>query len=160
MVDPAGYRTDPALARWVQRGIDFASTLPGNEVRRTTKRNAAAGEGMFGKVRDRFLAEPDVSEGTSFGATPGLRVGGKIFAMLGRDDDLVVKLPKSRMDLLIDAGIGARFDPRRDGRLMKEWVSIPVRHGRMWSRLAEEALRFVRIAARKPSAKPKAQIRR
>ncbi len=27
-VDPAGYRTDAALAAWVQRGIDFVSTLP------------------------------------------------------------------------------------------------------------------------------------
>jgi hypothetical protein len=27
-VDPGGYRTDAALAAWVQRGIDFVSTLP------------------------------------------------------------------------------------------------------------------------------------
>ncbi len=27
-VDPAGYRTDAALAKWIQRGIDFVSTLP------------------------------------------------------------------------------------------------------------------------------------
>jgi TfoX/Sxy family transcriptional regulator of competence genes len=27
-VDPAGFRTDTALARWVQRGIDFVSALP------------------------------------------------------------------------------------------------------------------------------------
>jgi TfoX/Sxy family transcriptional regulator of competence genes len=28
LVDPAGFRTDADLASWVQRGIDFASTLP------------------------------------------------------------------------------------------------------------------------------------
>lgn len=28
LVDPGGYRTDSALAKWVQRGIDFVSTLP------------------------------------------------------------------------------------------------------------------------------------
>jgi TfoX/Sxy family transcriptional regulator of competence genes len=28
LVDPAGYRTERALAAWVQRGIDFVSTLP------------------------------------------------------------------------------------------------------------------------------------
>lgn len=33
-VDPRGYRTDAALARWLQRAIDFASTLT------TTKRAA------------------------------------------------------------------------------------------------------------------------
>ena len=27
-VDPQGYRTDKALATWVQRGIDFVATLP------------------------------------------------------------------------------------------------------------------------------------
>ena len=28
LVDAGGYRTDTALARWVQRGIDFVSKLP------------------------------------------------------------------------------------------------------------------------------------
>ncbi len=28
LVDPEGYRTDTALATWIQRGIDFAATLP------------------------------------------------------------------------------------------------------------------------------------
>jgi hypothetical protein len=27
-VDPEGYRTDEKLATWVQRGLDFVSTLP------------------------------------------------------------------------------------------------------------------------------------
>lgn len=27
-VDPAGYKTDAALVKWVQRGVDFASGLP------------------------------------------------------------------------------------------------------------------------------------
>ena len=27
-VDSRGYRTDTALAKWVQRGVDFVSTLP------------------------------------------------------------------------------------------------------------------------------------
>jgi TfoX/Sxy family transcriptional regulator of competence genes len=27
-VDPEGFRTDTALAEWVQRGLDFAATLP------------------------------------------------------------------------------------------------------------------------------------
>ena len=27
-VDPAGFRTGPELATWIQRGIDFASALP------------------------------------------------------------------------------------------------------------------------------------
>jgi TfoX/Sxy family transcriptional regulator of competence genes len=27
-VEPAGYRTDAALAAWIKRGLDFVSTLP------------------------------------------------------------------------------------------------------------------------------------
>jgi len=28
LIDPEGFRTDPALAAWVQRGVDFVATLP------------------------------------------------------------------------------------------------------------------------------------
>jgi TfoX/Sxy family transcriptional regulator of competence genes len=28
LVDPAGYRTDAALRKWLQRGLDFLATLP------------------------------------------------------------------------------------------------------------------------------------
>ena len=34
-VDPGGYKTDAALAKWVQRGVDFVSGLP-------AKKSAAA----------------------------------------------------------------------------------------------------------------------
>jgi TfoX/Sxy family transcriptional regulator of competence genes len=32
-VEPAGYTADEALARWVQRGLDFVSGLPAKPVR-------------------------------------------------------------------------------------------------------------------------------
>ena len=99
-------------------------------------------EQLFRRIMQRSLDDPDVNEGTGFGATPGLRVGSKIFAMLA-NGDLVVKLPRDRVDELVASGIGARFDPRRDGRLMKEWATIPVQHSRRWGRLADEALQFV-----------------
>jgi hypothetical protein len=50
---------------------------------------------------ERFLADPDVSEGTGFGTTPGLRVGTEICAMIGRVGELVVKLPKGRVHRLV-----------------------------------------------------------
>ncbi len=108
---------------------------------------ATKGEQTFRKIRDRLVADPGVGEGTGFGSNPGLRVGTKIFAILGRGDELVVKLPKERVDELVDTGVGARFDPRRDGRLMREWATIPARHARRWAGLAEEALAFVKGAA-------------
>ena len=39
-IDPGGCRTDKALAKWVQRGIDFVSTLPvkGAPTRRPRRR--------------------------------------------------------------------------------------------------------------------------
>ena len=42
-VDPKGYRTDAALKRWVQRGIEFVMTLPfksGGPSRRRVTRKA------------------------------------------------------------------------------------------------------------------------
>jgi hypothetical protein len=109
-------------------------------------------ERLFDQLAARYLVDPVVSEGTGFGSNPGLRVEGKIFAMLNKGE-LVVKLPKERVDRLVASGTGARFDPRHDGRLMKEWVVVPARRGRDWEQLASEAFQFVGSAAR--SARPR-----
>lgn len=57
--------------------------------------------------------------------------------------NLVVKLPKPRVDALIASGDGERFDPRHDGRLMKEWVSVEPTSEEEWLPLAREAMEFV-----------------
>jgi hypothetical protein len=103
-----------------------------------------AAERLFEDLAARLLTDPSVSRGTGFGSSPGLRVDRKIFAMLGSDGELVVKLPREHVDELVASGTGARFDPRRDGRLMKEWVTVPARHRDEWEQLVAEALRFVR----------------
>jgi hypothetical protein len=105
-------------------------------------------EQLFAELAPRFLADPAVTEGTGFGSSPGLRVGTKIFAMLARGE-LVVKLPRQRVDQLVMAGVGERFDPGH-GRRMREWVAISARYGRDWEQLASEALEFVRPAAVTP----------
>jgi hypothetical protein len=56
---------------------------------------------------------------------------------------LVVKLPKHRVEALIAEGVGERFDPRRDGRLMKEWVTVAPTSGEGWLDLSREAMEFV-----------------
>jgi len=71
-----------------------------------------------------------------------LKINNKIFAMLVRDR-LVVKLPRQRVDALIASGDGERFDPRRDGRLMKEWLALAPASEQEWLPLAREALEFV-----------------
>lgn len=87
------------------------------------------------------LMRRGVTSGTGFGANEGLRVSGKIFAMLVRGE-LVVKLPKGRVDELIDLGAARRFDAGK-GRPMKEWASVPVSASRRWKGLVEEARTFV-----------------
>ena len=39
-VDPAGYKTDVALAKWVQRSVDFVSGLPEKKSSRPRRRPA------------------------------------------------------------------------------------------------------------------------
>jgi TfoX/Sxy family transcriptional regulator of competence genes len=105
-------------------------------------------EALFQRLVARFSDDPSVtppSAGKGFGAS-GLKVDGKIFAMLSRGE-LVVKLPRQRVDELVDSGTGRPFDPGH-GRVMKEWVRIAPRHSRSWAKLAEEALQFVAAAAR------------
>ncbi len=95
----------------------------------------------FAPVVDAFAEDRQVTCGKMMGSL-GLKVNGRIFAMLVRGD-LVAKLPKERVDELVSKGRGDRFDPRRDGRLMKEWVVVGVRRAN-WVGLAKEAHRFVK----------------
>lgn len=74
-------------------------------------------------------------------ASCGLKVKGKIFAMLVRGR-LVVKLPRHRVDEMIEGGKGERFDPGH-GRLMKEWVVV-FAEKESWVSIAREAYRFVK----------------
>ena len=76
-----------------------------------------------------------------FGAL-ALKVKNKIFAMLV-EGKLVVKLPKHRIDALVASGAGERFDPRHDGRLMKEWVTVEPLSEEGWLDLSREAMEFV-----------------
>ena len=96
-------------------------------------------EEAFARVTRAFANDPDVSFGRLF-ASDGLKVHGKIFAMLVRGS-LVVKLPRARVDGLIAAKQGERFDPGH-GRLMKEWVVLEPGAGD-WLTLAKEARTFV-----------------
>jgi hypothetical protein len=87
------------------------------------------------------LAKRGVTSGTGFGTSEGRRVSGRIFAMLVRGE-LVVKLPRDRVDELVDAGAARRFDAGK-GRPMREWASVPASASRRWRGLVEEARTFV-----------------
>jgi hypothetical protein len=79
--------------------------------------------------------------GSGFGRS-ALRYRRKIFAMLVRGR-LVVKLPGPRVDELVAAGHGERFDANK-GTPMKEWLSLDPDSELAWSPLAREALDFAR----------------
>jgi hypothetical protein len=96
---------------------------------------------LWHDIAESQLALRGVTSGTGFGRSVGLRIGGKIFAMLV-NDELVVKLPKARVDEIAASGAGRRFDPGH-GRLMKEWASVPTGLSRRWPGLVEEARTFV-----------------
>ena len=82
--------------------------------------------------------------GAGFGRS-ALRFQGKIFAMLVRGR-LVVKLAEDRVDALVAAAEGVRFDANK-GTPMREWLSLDPDSELPWLPLAREALDFARAAA-------------
>ncbi|WIV60531.1 hypothetical protein [Amycolatopsis nalaikhensis] len=100
-------------------------------------------EQRFEDLVDEFTGRPGI---TPPGATGGfgrsaLRAHGRIFAMFVRGR-LVLKLPRARVDELVDGGHGVRFDANK-GTPMKEWLALDPGSTLSWSALAEEALEFV-----------------
>jgi TfoX/Sxy family transcriptional regulator of competence genes len=105
-------------------------------------------EAHFAMVVEELLTYPGVTPPADetqskkdFGSS-ALKVHNKIFAMLVREN-LVLKLPKARVDALVVSGDGERYDPRHDGRLMKEWIVLADASEQEWLSLAREALAFV-----------------
>jgi hypothetical protein len=99
-------------------------------------------EQIWQPIADAELGSPGVTGGTGFGRSAGLRIDRKIYAMLV-NDELVVKLPKDRVDELAADGVGTRFEPGT-GRVMKGWLSVPASSSRRWRALVDEAKAFVR----------------
>ena len=93
---------------------------------------------MYAFARDPRVTPPEGSRG--FGSH-ALRIHGKIFAMVVRHH-LVVKLPRWRVDSLVESGDGVRFDANR-GRPMKEWLRLDPASSLDWEALAQEAMGFV-----------------
>jgi hypothetical protein len=96
----------------------------------------------YAAVVKAFAGKPGVTYGNGgrgFGAS-SLKVGGRIFAMLASGDHFVVKLPRLRVDALVTKGQGTRFDPRHNGKVMKEWFVVGSE--KRWLPLAQEALEF------------------
>jgi hypothetical protein len=98
-------------------------------------------ETAFARLSERFADEPGVTSGTGFGRSPGLRVDGRIFAMLPHDA-LVVKLPAERCAAMVEAGEGALL--RNGSRTMREWLVVASVDDDAWAALVADALAYVR----------------
>jgi hypothetical protein len=103
--------------------------------------DAARAREEFERIAARFGDRPGVTSGTGFGSNPGLRIDGRIFAMLS-EDALVVKLPAARVHELVAGGDAAHFDAGK-GRPMREWASVGATRSGEWEPLVREALEFV-----------------
>ena len=95
---------------------------------------------MLERSNATYGADESLGARRAFGAT-SLKANGKIFAMLVKDK-LVVKLPRKRVDELVDAGVGERFDPGH-GRIQKQWLSIFSQEPGEWLDLATQSEEFV-----------------
>jgi hypothetical protein len=88
------------------------------------------------RKRDKRIVESTIMNGRC------LRVGEEFLALVAyKDSGLVVKLPKDRVDELVEAGIGRPFAPA--GRVFKEWISVPTPDRALWRSLLLEGIAFV-----------------
>jgi hypothetical protein len=95
---------------------------------------------------DALVAELSSVEGVAVPAggrrfgSPALRRHGRIVAMLS-GGCLAVKLPRARVDELVAAGDGVRFDGGR-GVPMKQWFVLSPGSALPWSGLVREAVGY------------------
>jgi len=98
-------------------------------------------EEIWSKVKSHFLKMSDVQkQGES------LKTSKKMFVMFSKCK-YVVKLPKERVEELISSGEGLPYDPG-NGRIMKEWVIIPLEYLDKWIDYALEAKKFAKTLAK------------
>ncbi len=102
-------------------------------------------EVTYEEIARRYGGRPTAAGARRFGSD-ALKVNGKIFAFM-KEEGLVLKLPASRIDALVQQKIGRRFDRGR-GVPLKEWIVLAPGHRSKWQALADEAHAFVKGAAK------------
>ena len=95
---------------------------------------------LFQTVSQTVGHDPPDPKARGFGSA-GLKVGGKLFAML-MQERLVVKLPRHRVEELVADGSATPFESG-GGRVMREWAAVPASEADRWVGIAEEARSYV-----------------
>ena len=99
-------------------------------------------EQLWERATEAQRADPAVTVGTGVGRSAGLRVAGKIFAVLA-DGHLVVRLPKVRVLRSSWRPVWVSRSIPGHGRLVKAWVTVEPSAARLWEPLIGEARVFV-----------------
>jgi hypothetical protein len=106
-------------------------------------------EDQFARLVSTLVAASDDAYGTDESkgarrmfASTSIKTRGKMFAFLRKKEHLVVKLSEPRVDELVAAGEGDRFDPG-DGKLQREWFVLNSTSAEDWLALATEAEAYV-----------------
>lgn len=119
-----------------------------------------ATQALYDELAATLLARPGVTPGRILSAE-ALTIGGKVFAFLTRNR-LVVKVPEVRVAELIAAGTAAHL--AMPGRVMREWIEVPVgatseATRRTWRALMDEAADYVaavpKISGTKTTRRPR-----
>jgi hypothetical protein len=100
--------------------------------------SVGVGDERFWALATPLLERPGVTRSTMMGF-PCLRLSGDFFAACDRRTGaLVVKLDRARVAALLDAGRAEPFAP--NGRVFREWVTVPHTRSRSWRAMLDEAL--------------------
>jgi hypothetical protein len=119
-------------------------TTTGRGRPRAAKDDTAPVDPRFVPIVKAFAKDRRVTTGGKGFGSSGLKVDGKLFAMISSRSLFVAKLPRKRVEELARLGLGRPFDPGH-GRLMKEWVELDGDES-SWLALAREARAFVGAA--------------
>lgn len=99
------------------------------------------GASLFWDIAAEMYEDAAVERSTMMGF-PCLRVHGGFFAMMNdKTGELIVKQNRSRVQELIDEGLGESFAPA--GKVFKEWVAVPDADEDRWRKLMADAKSFV-----------------
>ncbi|MCI4341431.1 MAG: hypothetical protein L3K11_03550 [Thermoplasmata archaeon] len=97
----------------------------------------------FARLAEQMAAgDGEISAHRKGFGTRSMFVGRRMFAVLDRTGELVVKLPPVRVQELIDSKTGRGWSPGA-GSPLKEYLAIPFARQKDWPKLAREARAYM-----------------